>query len=561
MALMLQKQRDGSLRKNWYGVYVEPRGDGEGRGKGKRRVVNLNVPLKGTPPLSGKVADKGDEAFEASRIRAEEALARFAEEAKHRGRDERLLERLHASKTGEAVQYHRIADLPALWRQESTGGEKHLSANCDPLFRCFGEFMRERNPGAEFLHDVTKADAAAFADRICGEKSTTTANRQIGYLNSAFAMFLPGANGNRNNTPFSPFVGKRSKKKNGKEKGGEIHRKPFSSDELRAILDTARKDDFMFPLIVAAACTGMRKGDVCCLQWFAVDMKGGMLDVKTSKTGERVEIPIFPPLMQVLQERGGKRSGYVFPEAARMYERDDKGLTRQFKKIIVEALAGETPAIQEKTVEASKVKREALAAIREHVPEGKRRERMTEAFTLYAAGESVRAIQQELGVARSTVSKDLNEIVAWTGKNFLRRTPGRHSGGVSMTASIARLTREERAQGVNAASVRDWHTMRTTFVTLALTAGIPAELVQRVTGHKTVAVVMEHYFRPDREQFKAAFSDALPDVLTGGGEVLDVEYEEVKPEADELVKLAQRIADCTATGKERKRFKELAGNV
>jgi hypothetical protein len=35
------------------------------------------------------------------------------------------------------------------------------------------------------------------------------------------------------------------------------------------------------------------------------------------------------------------------------------------------------------------------------------------------------------------------------------------------------------------ASVRDFHSLRVTWITLALTAGVPLELVQRVTGHKT----------------------------------------------------------------------------
>jgi len=52
------------------------------------------------------------------------------------------------------------------------------------------------------------------------------------------------------------------------------------------------------------------------------------------------------------------------------------------------------------------------------------------------------------------------------------------------------------------------------------------ELVRRVTGHATVEVVLKHYFRPDREQFRAALTDALPDVLTGG------KANDVKPQSE-----------------------------
>ena len=42
------------------------------------------------------------------------------------------------------------------------------------------------------------------------------------------------------------------------------------------------------------------------------------------------------------------------------------------------------------------------------------------------------------------------------------------------------------------------HSFRVTWITLALAAGVPLELVQRVTGHRTVEVVMKHYFRQGR---------------------------------------------------------------
>jgi len=51
---------------------------------------------------------------------------------------------------------------------------------------------------------------------------------------------------------------------------------------------------------------------------------------------------------------------------------------------------------------------------------------------------------------------------------------------------------------------------------LAFAAGVPLELVQRVTGHRTVEVVMKHYFRPGREDFRAAILRAMPKMLGNG---------------------------------------------
>ena len=44
--------------------------------------------------------------------------------------------------------------------------------------------------------------------------------------------------------------------------------------------------------------------------------------------------------------------------------------------------------------------------------------------------------------------------------------------------------------------------------------GMPLELVQTVTGHATAKIVMEHYFKPQREQLKTAMQNCLPGLLT-----------------------------------------------
>ena len=75
----------------------------------------------------------------------------------------------------------------------------------------------------------------------------------------------------------------------------------------------------------------------------------------------------------------------------------------------------------------------------------------------------------------------------------------------------------ERKTGKRRASVQDFHSFRGTWITLALPAGVPFELVQRVTGHRTAQAVMKHDFRPGREDFRAAIFKAMPKMLADGG--------------------------------------------
>jgi len=52
--------------------------------------------------------------------------------------------------------------------------------------------------------------------------------------------------------------------------------------------------------IVTGMCTAMRRGDCCLLKWKDVDSKEGFITVKTTKTGETVDSPMFPMLREEL---------------------------------------------------------------------------------------------------------------------------------------------------------------------------------------------------------------------------------------------------------------------
>jgi integrase len=84
-----------------------------------------------------------------------------------------------------------------------------------------------------------------------------------------------------------------------------------------------------------------------------------------------------------------------------------------------------------------------------------------------------------------------------------------------------------RKEGLRRASVRDFHSFRVTWVTLALTAGVPLELVQKVTGHKTAEIVLKHYFQPGREAFRQALQIAMPKLLTNGQKLPKEEMVEI----------------------------------
>jgi hypothetical protein len=129
---------------------------------------------------------------------------------------------------------------------------------------------------------------------------------------------------------------------------------------------------------------------------------------------------------------------------------------------------------------------------------------------LYASGKTVPQVQSITGLSRGSVSNYLNEIETLIGRPFVR---GKNRP-VVVTPQCA--TEMKRTRGLRAASIRDFHSFRTTWVTLALMAGIPMEVVRVVTGHRTVEVVLKHYFRPDFEHIRGVIESRMPNILTAG---------------------------------------------
>lgn len=418
MPLEIRRNTDKSLKSRWwYGSYMV---------NGKRHVSSLGVKIAGTVPDSLK--EKSDTDFEVSRARAEAALEVLIAKAMSRKSAEAQLEQIYEIRTGQKVGSIALVDMGAKWLKAPHARERSARYVEQSLatIKAFVEFVQEQMPEAKTLDRVTRRVAEAWLSDLQSENlCPSTYNDKLVLLRSVFKVLKHDAG-----MAWNPFDAIPTRKRT------SVHRKPFTVAEIKKMLEKATP--ILRPVLVTGICTAMRRGDCCLLKWADVDLDQGYITVKTSKTGETAEIPIFPMLREELEKArqdqrdsvaDGKGDGYVWPEAAQMFLKNRYGITWRTQKAIGDA-----------------------------------------------------------GI-----------------KDTVQATLGKRN-----------------------ASVKDFHSLRTTWITIALSAGVPMELVRRVTGHATTDVVLKHYFRPGRKDFKKALNSAMPKLLMKSGKAV----ENLKYEAD-----------------------------
>ncbi|HRT28894.1 MAG TPA: site-specific integrase [Kiritimatiellia bacterium] len=542
MALEIRRGRDGKLIGNWYGSFVDS--------TGKRRVVALTerLPVKHYP---GSLRETGNAIFEASRGRAEKELEAFQSDARSKGRADELTAKLIESRTGAKVEYAKLADLPQLWRGIDREGdkpsEKHLEW-CDSVFERFAEAVP-----CEYLYEVKSEHIKTFLNGMRKTHTHKTVKDMTTVIRAAFTRLLPVGAEN----PFSKTIRKRKARK--ADDGGTAGRKALTDAQLERLYETARPDPTLYALTVCAACTGMRIGDVCLLQWASVDLREGWVKVATSKTGVEVEIPIFDRLREVLEIALAEREPdavYVWPDAARMmtgkknpnfnpedWREEDKpkdkkearrwkiekrraqylelpnpdGIYYRGKALFARAFA-DTPknalkAHQDapESADLAEVFPEVAEAVRGAGFAASKRDRIMDTLTRYARGESYRDIEKATGRQRPQISEDLREAERLTGLRLRRGLIGTKGttkkSGRDLKTLIAG-TRKPRTIGQYAASVWGWHNLRGTFVVIALGEGVDFETVVKCTGHTTAKTARDHYYNPTREHTKQAMRNA-----------------------------------------------------
>lgn len=227
-------------------------------------------------------------------------------------------------------------------------------------WRDFLSFLNDRYPQCDTMRSVTPSIAEEYVSilKTSGKYNKTVTYGGISYENKAVKLSSDTINkyiknltqifrilSTRAGLVENPFADvQKVKNKAAKRDVFEVHELEMITNWLREKRNNPPEDkDEHFNFKVCDAVftiginTGMRKGDICLLQWSDIKFNRTAIDRMLLKTGERAFIPMTMPLYTFLKEQEKNRvNEYVMPELADMYKNREESITYRFKKMLNE---------------------------------------------------------------------------------------------------------------------------------------------------------------------------------------------------------------------------------
>ena len=268
----------------------------------------------------------------------------------------------------------RLVDAFAAYRASASrpdAGDRTLSGY-ESYFNRFLDWMKENRPEekpeeletdtgegpkeyAVEVRAVTAADAEEYAAHTIDHLSAGTFNKHLVFLRCMWRILMDGDAG-KSDEADRPEKLKAKILENPwlrihKRKHTPHARRELTVEELGAVINAARGE--MRLLFAIGIYTGLRLGDCALLEWGNVDLVRGFVSVVPRKTkrrtGKMVTVPLHGVLAGMLSDVPARmRRGYVLPETAKDYRRDDAIVSNRITALF-EKCGIKTGHVDEKT--------------------------------------------------------------------------------------------------------------------------------------------------------------------------------------------------------------------
>lgn len=254
-------------------------------GKNGKVTYRVRVRVKGHPTVSATFDRLTDAKAWARQTDADLRAGRYLEkmESKRRTLNELLdeYEKRRLPSKAKATQHNQKRQLA--WWRDRLGDYSLASITPAKLNECINDLMD-------------------------GGRSGATTNRYLAPLSAAFTFAVKDL-GWMDDNPMRKIT-------KPKEPRGRV--RFLSADERQRLLEACRESSNpqLYPAVLLALCTGMRKGEQFSLTWRQVDLNTGRIILEDTKNGERRTVVATGPALEELRKLAKVRrldSEYVFP--------------------------------------------------------------------------------------------------------------------------------------------------------------------------------------------------------------------------------------------------------
>jgi len=154
--------------------------------------------------------------------------------------------------------------------------------------------------GTRTLDRITPGLVQDYYNHKRDATSAATANRHLARLAHIFSSARK----------WKEFVGPNPTYEVNKEREENQKTRFLSKEEIAKLLPVC--GERLYPIIVCALHTGMRRGEIVGLRWENIDLNVGIIFILKSKSGKAREVPITPQLAEVLRSMQPRAEGEVF---------------------------------------------------------------------------------------------------------------------------------------------------------------------------------------------------------------------------------------------------------
>lgn len=240
----------------------------------------------------------------------------------------RLITEVYAAATGENLHSSNAEEYFAGWlKRKRLEVTKATNSFYSAATKTFLAFLGPK--AAKPMQFVTPTDIVDFRDKEAERVSASTVNHRIKFLRSVFKDAK--RDGRIADNPAEDVKTLR--------KSQSRKRRPFTTDELRAVLSVANEE--WRSLVIFGVYTGQRLADLALLRWTNIDPEASEVRILSRKTSRTTVIPIASPLADQIATLpvSDDPEGFIHPKAAAIVERQGKTgtLSNQFQRILVSA--------------------------------------------------------------------------------------------------------------------------------------------------------------------------------------------------------------------------------